>query len=109
MSGLQSRIKEGDTEEPCLAPVLSRSCLWGQPPAQGCWDTGQGTGLPVNPPLGMKKVRLQPKEFCGFGASSGVILAIRTDFNLKKIMYTIYIYVCMCLCIFNVVTFWRKK
>lgn len=71
--------------------ALSRSCLWGRPPAQGYWDTGQGIGLPVNSPLGMKKVRLQLKEFCGFGASSGIILAIRTDFNLKKIMYTIYI------------------
>ena len=38
----------------------------------------------------MKKVRVQLKEFCGFGESSGIILGIRTDFNLKKTMYTIY-------------------
>lgn len=91
-SGLQSRIKEETQRSLAQLPRALQILPLG--PAllrPGLLDTGQGIGLPVNSPLGMKKVRLQLKEFCGFGASSGIILAIRTDFNLKKIMYTIYI------------------
>ena len=68
----------------------SRSCLWGPPARPGLPGHRAGHWSPVNSPLGMKKVRVQPKGFCDFAESSGIILGIRTDFNLKKIMYTIY-------------------